>query len=124
MVPVQGSDPTNSANGDSLPSDRGCRRVPRPRKRDKKGIPLRIDLAPMMLGEDSAQKSLLIREQIRIALSQSRQQTRRPLNVREQKGDGAAWKLSHNHLDYCAENASREEPSARPARHAASPTPN
>jgi hypothetical protein len=66
-------------------------RVARAREGHEKRVPLSVDLVTAMSGECCPQEALVVGEHERVAIAQLLDQTRRPLNVREEKRDSPAW---------------------------------
>ncbi len=65
------------------------------RRKATKNESLGVDLAAAELVEGSAQDPLLIGQSVPVAIPQLLDQQRRPLDVREEEGDGAARKLGY-----------------------------
>jgi hypothetical protein len=69
---------------------RGRRRcVHRARESDEERVALRIDLDAAVAGEGSAQDAAMLRQHLGIVLAELVQQPGRPLDIREEEGDGA-----------------------------------
>jgi hypothetical protein len=80
----------------ALPRERGGNRVGRPRESDEEGVTLGVDLVTVVRVERRTKHALMLGEYVGVATAQPRQQSRRTLDVGEQKGDGPARKLRHN----------------------------
>ena len=76
-----------------LRAHRGGDRVARPREGDEEPVALGVDLTPAVLVEHRAQQPLMLGEHHRVIVAQPCQQPRRPLDVAEQKRDGATRKV-------------------------------
>jgi hypothetical protein len=59
---------------------------------DEEGVSLRVHLGALVRGERSPEESPVLMERVRIGVSQLVQKLRRPLDVREKKGDDACRK--------------------------------
>src|SRR5204862_3348745 len=70
-------------------------RIAGPRERDEERVALGVDLDPAVLGERSPQSAPVLGQRIRIRVAELVQQAGRPLDVREEEGDGAGGELSH-----------------------------
>ena len=78
----------------ALRADRGGKRVLRRPEGDEEGVALRVDFAPLMGGERGPQNPLMLGKQLAVpAAAQLFEQPRRPFDVCEQEGDGAAVQL-------------------------------
>ena len=76
---------------------RGRQRPRRRREGDEKGVPLRVNLEPAVPPEGLPQDPAVLRQRAGIALrTQLVQQLGRALDVRKEKGDGAAGEIAHN----------------------------
>jgi hypothetical protein len=63
-------------------------------ERDEEGIAPGVDLVPAVLVKCRAQEGAVVREGIGVALPQGLQETGRPFDVRDEKGDRAAGELA------------------------------
>jgi hypothetical protein len=77
----------------SLRLDCGTHRVLGTPESDEKGVTLSVNLDAAVSGERFAEHALMLRENLGIPVAQLLEELRRPLDVREQKGNRAAWKL-------------------------------
>src|SRR5512132_575365 len=64
--------------------------VLRTTKDDEEGVSLGIDLAAGMLDEERTEKVVMLPQQARVVLAEPLQEPRRPFDVGEEEGDGAA----------------------------------
>ncbi len=81
----------------ALRVDGGRDCVLRPPEGDEEGIPLRVHLAAAVGGERGPENTLMLGKRIAVERTELPQQTCRTLDVCEQKRDGAARKLDHDH---------------------------
>jgi hypothetical protein len=65
-------------------------RIGSTRKGDEEGVPLRVDFNAAVGGERLAQQPSVLGESVGVGVAELVKQPRRPLDVREQEGDGAA----------------------------------
>ena len=72
-----------------LPFACGRERVARPPEGDEEGVALRVDLDPAVRLESRPQRAAVLGQRIRVGIAQLVQQLGRPLDVGEEKGDGA-----------------------------------
>jgi len=77
-----------------LPGHRGSDRVTRAREGHEERVPLSADLPSVVLVEGHPKYTLMLGQDVGVAIAQPRQQPRRALDVREQEGDGAARELA------------------------------
>ena len=95
---------SSAPSGQAAPQARAEQRPrqpprPGPREGDEKRVSLGVDLVAAVLGEGLAQDALVLREHLAVALAQLLEQPRRPLDVREEEGDGADRQLGHSSRD-------------------------
>jgi hypothetical protein len=64
--------------------------VLRATKDDEEGVSLGIDLAAAVLGEERTEEVVMLPQQVRVVLAETLQEPRRPFDVGEEEGDGAA----------------------------------
>ncbi len=75
---------------------RRCRdRVRSLRERVEEGVALGVDLGPAVRTKGLAQEAAVLGERIRVLAPELCEQPRRPFDVREEKGDGAARQVAH-----------------------------
>ena len=77
----------------------GRERVGRSCERDEEGVALRVDLDAVVRDERSPQCTPVLAERVGVVGAELMQKLRRPLDVGEEKGDGAGGKRAHR-LNY------------------------
>jgi hypothetical protein len=79
----------------ALPVGRGRRRIARASEDVEERVSLRVDLLAAVSGERLTQKTLMLCEQVAVAVAEQFHQPRRSLHVGEEKGDRAPVPLRH-----------------------------
>ena len=70
-------------------------RVPRTFERVEERVALRVELAPATRAERLAHDPAVVGERLRVPVAEPLEQPRRPLDVGEDEGDGAAVERAH-----------------------------
>ena len=70
-------------------------RVLRALEDDEERVALRVDLEPAVPVESLAKQAAVLGEHLLVTIAQGPEQPSRAFDVREEEGDGSAWKLGH-----------------------------
>jgi hypothetical protein len=79
----------------SLPVDSRGKRIRGLREGDEERVSLRVDLDATVPAEALTQRLSMLAKHIRVCITELAQQPRRPLDVREEEGDGPGGQLGH-----------------------------
>ncbi len=79
----------------TLDSLSGCDRVRRAREGDEEGVALSVYLDALVVREGFPKEPPVLGERLCVGITEVVEQLGRPLNVREEEGDGPGWELGH-----------------------------